>query len=142
MVAIDITLSILIIVAWLLAWRSVKICVSFSVNVIEALVFLNLIVLSTAKLNDIDSFELTFSLVGMVFAIVMCIIFYQFYFFYISKSRLWLKFISIPLTLRQRFKKQEEVSENDDEIAPLIIHPPRAVIGLRESLLEENPNAQ
>ena len=107
-------------------------------NVIETLVFLNLIVLSTAKLYNNDSFELIFSLVGMVFAIMMCIIFYHFCFFYISKSRLWLKFISILLTLSQRFKKQEE----DDEIAPLIIHPPRAIIGLRESLLEENPNVQ
>ena len=44
------------------------------------LVFLNLIVLSIIKLVGADSFELTFSLVGMVFAIMVVVIFYQFYF--------------------------------------------------------------
>ena len=138
LLAIIVTLSFLIVVAWLLAWCSVKIYESFFVNIIEALVFLNLIVLSAIKSSNIDSIELTFSFVGMVFTVMIGVLFYQLYFLYISKSRLWLKFISILLTLRQRFKRQEEVSEVDDEIAPLIIHPPRAVIGLRESLLEEN----
>ena len=78
LLAINTSLSILIVVAWLLSWHSVRIYEKFSANMIEALVFLNLVILSAAKSSNFDSFELTFSLVGMVFAIMICIIFYQF----------------------------------------------------------------
>ena len=60
LLAISITFTILIVIAWLLSWYSVRIYTSFFVSTIEALVFLNLIVLTVVKLGGADSFELTF----------------------------------------------------------------------------------
>ena len=72
----------------------------------------------------------------MVFAIMICIIFYQFYFFYVAKSKFGLKFSTFLLSLRT--KMHSKFSNTDDERTPLIFQPPRAVIRLRESLLEED----
>ena len=134
MLAISITFTILIVIAWMSAWYSVKIYKSFVVNAIEAVIFLNLIVLSAAKSNGAASFELTFTLVGIVFAIMNGIIFYHFYLTYIAKSALWLKFTSFLLS---KIKRRGNV-DNESERSPLINQPTKAVVSLREPLLEEN----
>ena len=134
LLAINIMFTILIVIAWLLSWLSVRIYTSFFVSTIEALVFLNLIVLTVTKLSGADSFELTFSLVGMVFAIMVGIIFYQFYFIYIAKSALWQKFI---VFVHSRMRKVA-TTENVGERTPLINEPTRTVVDLREPVMDDN----
>ena len=113
LLAISITFTILIVIAWLLSWLSVRIYTSFFVSTIEALVFLNLIVLTIVKLSGADSFELTFSLVGMVFAMMVGIIFYQFYLIYIAKSALWQKFIVFCTFYKEEGSNQREYGRKD-----------------------------
>ena len=134
MLAISIAFTILIVIAWMSAWFSVKIYKSFVVNAIEALVFLNFIILSAARSNGAASFEMTFSLVGIVFAIMSGIIFHHFYLLYIAKSALWLKF---TLFLPSKVKRCGNV-ENESERSPLINQPTKTVVSLREPLMEEN----
>ena len=98
------------------------------------MVFLNLIILSAARLNWADSFEMTFSLVGIIFVIMNGIIFYHFYLLYIAKSALWLKFTSFLLS---KVKRCGNV-ENESERSPLINQPTKTVVSLREPLMEEN----
>ena len=132
MVAISITFTILIIIALLLSWFSIRVYRSFFSNALESLVFLNLIILSTAKTNGADSFELTFSLIGMIFAVLIGSILYQFYFIYISKSGLWQKFASSLQLKRRKLLKNDNVNER----APLINKPTSTVVGLREPVME------
>ena len=134
LLAISITFTLLIVIAWLLSWLSVRIYTSFFVSTIEALVFLNLIVLTVAKLSGADSFELTFSLVGMVFAMMVSIIFYQSYLIYIAKSALWQKFI---VFVRSKMRKVA-TTENVYERTPLIHEPTRSVVDLREPVMDDN----
>ena len=134
LLAISITFTILIVIAWLLSWYSVRIYMSFFVSSMEALVFLNLIVLTVTKLGGADSFELTFSLVGMVFAMMVGIIFYQFYLIYIAKSALWQKFI---VFVHSKIRKVA-TTENVDERTPLIHEPTRSVVDLREPVMDDN----
>ena len=73
------------------AWLSVKIYKRFFVNLIEASVYLNLIMLSSATLAEIHNPALTYSLVGIVLVTMMCIIAYHFHILYIGKTTLWRK---------------------------------------------------
>ena len=131
MLAIGITFTILIVIAWMLAWFSVKIYKSFVVNAIEVVIFLNLIILSAARSNGAALFKLTFTLVGIVFAIMNGIIFYHFYLLYIAKSALWLKYTSLLLSKIKRCGNVENESDS-------INQPTKAVVRLREPLLEES----
>ena len=54
-----------------IAWLSVKIYTSVYANAIEALVYLNLIILSATTSNKLNSPALVYSLVGIVFATMM-----------------------------------------------------------------------
>ena len=120
-----------------IAWFSVKIYKTFYVNAIEALVYLNLIILSAATSIKVNSLGLVYSLIGMVFAIMVGIIYYHFHLLYITKSTLWLKFTSKLTNIRKRLR-----NVTDAERAPLV-HPSdaryvtKSVITLRESLMEE-----
>jgi len=49
-----------------IAWLSEKIYKDFHVNVVEAVVYLNLFVISTATSNEVNSTELVYTLVGIV----------------------------------------------------------------------------
>ena len=123
-----------------IAWLSVKIYKSFYVNAIEALVYLNLIILSAATSNQVNSLGLVYSLVGMVFTIMLGIIYYHFHLFYIAKSTVWLKFAS-KLTYFLDIRKRSR-NMTDAERAPLIPssdarHVTKSVLNLRESLMEE-----
>ena len=136
LMAINVTLSLLTVTSWLLAWHSIKVYERFSANLIESLVFLNLMILSIAKTTNNSSVEFTFALVGIVFAITVSIIFYQFFPFYIAKSSLWKKFTRCLQSIKLK-RGQENISGSDDERAPLNFRPVKAFTGLRESLLEE-----
>ena len=120
-----------------IAWFSVKIYQTFYVNAIEALVYLNLIILSAATSNKVNSLVLVYSLVGMVFAIMLGIIYYHFHILYITKSTVWLKF-----TLKLAYFRRRLRNMADAERAPLIPpsdsrHVTKSVLNLRESLMEE-----
>ena len=101
-------------------------------NAIEALVFLNLIVLSIIKSNGADSFELTFSLVGMVFAIMVVVILYQFYFVYVAKMALWLKLVSFLHSKMRKLSNRDNVNERTS----LINKPTNSVVHFREPVME------
>ncbi len=66
---------------------SIKVYTRAYNNVIEALVYLNLIVLSAAALSGVNSPAVVNSLVGIVFSIMVGIIVYHFHIFYFAK--LW-----------------------------------------------------
>ena len=136
LMAINVTLSLLTVTSWLLAWHSIKIYERFSANLIESLVFLNLMILSIAKTTNNSSVEFTFALVGIVFAITVSMMFCQFFSFYIAKSSLWIKFTRCLQSIKLK-RGQENISDSDDERAPLNFRPVKAFTGLRESLLEE-----
>ena len=123
-----------------IAWLSVKIYSSFYVNVIEALVYLDLIVLSAATSNNANTPALADTLVGIVFTITMGIIFFQFHLLYLTKLPIWLKITAKLDSLKKKSKKQERMTE--DETPPLITPSDtgfvtKSEIALRESLMEE-----
>ena len=132
LVTVTITFIVLIVIAWLLSWFSIRVYRSFFVNAIEALVFLNLIVLSIMKSNGAESFELTFSLVGMVFAIMVVVVLYQLYFIYVAKMALWLKLVSF---LHSKMRKLAN-NDNVNERTPLMNKPTNFVVRLREPVME------
>ena len=129
---VSITFSILIFIAWLLFWFSVRVYRSFLVNSIEMLLFLNLIVLSILRSNGADSLELTFSLVAMVFIIMTGVVFFQFYFLYIAKSALWQKFVSF---LYSKVRKRSNTNVANER-TPLINTPVSSVTCLREPVMD------
>ncbi len=113
LLAINIALSASII--WLL---SVKVYSSFHINTIEALVYLNLVILSAADLAGVNSPPLANSLVGIVFALMVGIIVYHFHFTYIAKSTIWLKIVA-KLSLLARAAKNHRVTETTPLILPV-----------------------
>ena len=133
LLAITTAYTCLIVITWL----SRNIYKNFYVNIVETLVFLNLIILSSATSNNANSPALVYSLVGTVFALMMGIILYQVYLIYISKSSVWLQ---IKLTLLFCLKPKKKPMANT-EAGPLI--PPNAgivttsVLKFRESLMED-----
>ncbi len=140
LLAIITAFTIIIVIAWL----SVKIYTSFYLNVIEALVYLNLIVLSAATSNEVKSSLLVYSLVGKVFVIMIGIIIYQFHLVYIAKSAGWLKLTAKLASFVGTWKKKTAAQ---DERAPLIPPPDTqtatysiVVVDLREPILEEFDN--
>lgn len=82
-------LAIIVTFAAIIAWLSVKVYTNFYTNTVEVLLYLNLIILSAATSNDVNSPAVANSLVGMVFAIMMGIIVYQFYDLYLKKLTTW-----------------------------------------------------
>ncbi len=132
LLAIIIAFTVMIVIARL----SVKIYKSFYVNAIEALVYLNLIILSAAASNGANSRALVYALVGKVFAIMIGITVYHFHLLYIVKSAVWLK-ITAKLV-----KNCTENTATEAERAPLVLPSytrivTKSVVSLREPMLEE-----
>ena len=106
------------------------------VNLIEACVYLNLILLSVTTLTGLNTAALVYSLVGLVFVVMIALIAHQFHLLYIAKTALWLRLKN----KWPRFRKvSPEVQTNDDTINPS--HDPhklvtKTVIELREPLLD------
>ena len=74
-----------------IAWLSVKIYKNFYVNVIEATVYLDLIILSAATFNEANSPALVYTLVGFVFTVMIGIIFFQFHLLYLASQQFGLR---------------------------------------------------
>ena len=74
---------------------SLRVYINLYTNIIEVLVFLNLLFLSVAALGDVNPPFVVNSLVGVVFIIMIGIILYHIYLQYIAKSRLWKKIMKI-----------------------------------------------
>ena len=70
-------------------------------------------ILSTAKATNNNSLEITFTLVGIVFAILVVVMFYQFFYPYITKLSLWLKFSHCLQSIKLK-KGQEDTLDHDD----------------------------
>ena len=124
-----------------LAWLSVRIYKSFHANVIEASVYINLIVLSAASATNTNSPGLVCSLIGLVFATTLGIAVYRFHLQFTIKSTIWLR-IKTNLNIILAAKKQTitptsvALAENSSQDQQRIVT--ETVIDLREPLLDPN----
>ena len=127
-----------------IAWISGRVYKNFYIEIMESLIYLNLITLSAATLTQVNRTALVNVLVGIVFVNMIIITIYQLYLLYISKSKKWLK---IKEKLSNIFPYSRARAENgtstDDVVAPT--RPPQknedkfvtcTVIELREPLIE------
>ena len=125
------------IVGYFYAWRIYK---SKLVNLVEACVYLNLIVLSATALTRLNTAALVYSLVGLVFVVMIALIAHQFHLLYIAKTALWLRLKN----KWPRFKKEPQEVQISDSATPENINPShdphklvtKTVIELREPLLD------
>ena len=109
---------------------------SMFINLIEACAYLNLVVLSVVVQTRLNTAALVYSLVRLVFVIMMAFIAHQFHLLYIAKTALWLRLKNKWPRFR---KEQSEIQISDDTINPP--HDPhkivtKTVIELREPLLD------
>ena len=122
------------------AWLSVKIYKRFIVNVIEASIYLNLVILSAATLADVNSPALVYSLVGVTLATLIGITVYHFHIRYVARTAFWQR---IETKVTSHFKnKQQEMDVNLTAGTGLSSHDPTKLvtkthIDLREPLLDD-----
>ena len=122
------------------AWLSVKIYKKFIVNIIEASIYLNLVVLSAATLADMNSPALVYSLVGVTLATLIGIMVYHFHIRYITRTAFWQR---IETKVTSHFKnKPKEMDANLTAGTDLSSHDPTKLvtkthIDLREPLLDD-----
>ena len=118
-----------------------KIYKSTLINVIEALAYLNIFLLSAFPFatthTRINVAALVYSLVGLVFVVMIALIAHQFHLLYIAKTALWLRLKN--KWPRFRKKESEEQITPPNTINPS--HDPhklvtKSVIELREPLLD------
>ena len=115
---------------------SLRIYKSIFVNSVETGIYLNLILLSTTTHAGLNTAALVYSLVGLVFVVMIALIAHQFHLLYIAKTALWLRLKKKWPRFR---KEQSEVQTSDDTINPShetnkIVT--KTVIELREPLLD------
>ena len=107
------------------------------VNLIEACVYLNLVVLSVTALIDLNTAALVYSLVGLVFVVMIALIAHQFHLLYIAKTALWLRLNNKWPRFR---KEQTDSGDTPPGITNLSQDPhkivTKTVIELREPLLD------
>ncbi len=60
-------------------------------NIIEAVVYFNLVTLAVAAQASLNSNALVYSMVSLIFCVLICLCGYQFYVLYITKKVWWLK---------------------------------------------------
>ena len=125
------------IVGYFYAWRIYK---SKLVNLIIACVYMNLIVLSVTALIGLNTAALVYSLVGLVFVVMIALIAHQFHLLYIAKTALWLRLKN----KWPRFRKEQSEAQISDSTPPQMTNPShdpnklvsKTVIELREPLLD------
>ena len=122
-------------------WLKIKIYKKFIVNVIEASMYLNLVVLSAATLADMNSPALVYSLVGVTLATLIGIMVYHFHICYITRTTFWQR---IKTKVISPFKKKPKETDIDDPTVgtDLPSHDPTKLvtkthIDLREPLLDD-----
>lgn len=117
---------------------------NLSVNILEALAYLNLVTLSavTAQLTNKTRTTLIYSLVGIVFTTTIGVTVYHLHILYIAKSTIWLKVIAL---IGSQFCNPKTAAETDPSTANITTssqHPhkivSKTVIELREPLLEHD----
>ncbi len=146
LVAINIAFTSIIVIAWL----SVKIYRNSLANLVEATVYLNLTVLSTASLASSNSVALVYSLLSLVLATAVGIIVYHFHVHYIAKSAIWLKSKAMVTRCVDRLRARRAGQRaNGSNYAPLrnVAGNPqkpvsRSFVDLREDLLEDNEDVR
>ena len=134
--AINIAFTTLVVIAWI----SGRIYKNLYSNFVAASVYLNLIILSTTSLAGINTPEIKYALVGMVFVIMIVIVLYQLHSLYIAKTLMWLRFNTWVLRLVARIKRAEPHGP-DNESLIVSSHdqhriPTQTVMHFREGLLE------
>ena len=141
LLAIIITFTAIIVIAWL----SVKIYKRTLNNIVEASIYLNLIVLSAVTLAELESPALVHSLVGTVFITMMAIIAYHFHTLYISKSTIWKKIETKASRVLENIRWSRDTKNTPPVLPPPMSssHDPheivsKTVIELREPLLESS----
>jgi len=92
----------------------------------ESLIYLNLIILSSATSIDANSPALVYSLIGIVFATMCGIILYHFYINYVSKL------LNMKGKLTEAVRKLQERFSSKQESEELVTE---AVVDIRESIL-------
>ena len=122
-------------------WLSIKIYKWIIVNVIEASIYLNLVILSAATLADVNSPALVYSLVGVTLATLIGIMVYHFHISYITRRAFWQR---IKTKVISHFKNKPKESEIIDPTVGtgLSSHDPTKLvtkthIDLREPLLDD-----
>ena len=106
-------LAVIITFAVLIVCLSARIYSSFYINAMEAVVYLNLIVLSAAASTGVNSPTVVNSLVGIVFALTIGIILYHFHAHYIAKFEAWQKIQS------KFYRDDENISESTPLLSPV-----------------------
>ena len=122
-------------------WLSFKIYKKSIVNVIEASIYLNLVVLSAATLADVNSPALVYSLVGVTLATLIGIIVYHFHICYITRTAFWQR-IETKVTSHLNDKPKETDIVDLTAGTGLSSHDPTKLvtkthIDLREPLLDD-----
>ena len=109
-----------------------------TVNLTEACVYIVLSVHALALLNTV---ALVYSLVGLVFVVMIALIVHQFHLLYIAKTALWLRLKNKWSQFRSRKAVSSEVQNSNDTIIDNPSHDPhnivtKTVVELREPLLD------
>ena len=111
---------------------------SMIINLIEACVHLNLIVLSVTALTGLNRAALVYSLVGLEFVVLVALIALQFHLLYIAKTALWLRLKN----KWPRFRKEQSVINTPPNTVNPSHDPHKlvtmSVIDLREPLLDSD----
>ena len=122
-------------------WLRVKIYKKFIVNVIEASIYLNLVILSVAALADVNTPALVYSLVGVTLATLIGIMVYHFHIRYVTRTAYWQR---IETKVTSHFKNKPKESDIVDLTTGtgLSSHDPTKLvtkthIDLREPLLDD-----
>ena len=107
------------------------------VNLVETSIYFNLIVLSATTLTGLNAAALVYSLVGLVFVIMIALSAYQFHLLYIAKTALWLRLKNKWPRFRKKLSEEQITPPNT--INPS--HDPHklvteTVIELREPLID------
>ena len=116
---------------------SLRIYKNIFVHSVEAGVYLNLILLSTTTHAGLNTAALVYSLVGLVFAVMIALIVQQFHLLYIAKTALWLR-------LKNKWPRFRKEQSDSGDTPPQITNPShdphklvtKTVIELREPLLD------
>ena len=130
--AIIITFSILL----LLIWITGKIYHKFYLNLMEGVVYLNLIVLSVIGLANVEHYVvIVYCLVGVVMVTMIGVILYQFYILYIKKGAVQRICKKMSSHFQTKFISHERRRETSSQANP-VKRVTQTVIELREPLLE------
>ena len=142
LLAVNVTFTALMIVAWL----SAAIYRNFYVNVLEASVYLNLIIFSATTLAGANTPETAHLLVGIVFITMIATIIHHFHLAYTAKSPKWIKvkakissFLDSvrALTSNRKITSTAPVVPTDSSSTNPHKVVTKTVIELREPLLEK-----